>query len=117
MDNLGVLLISARIAGSASQLHPLAKTALKHQQHIPFPHNIRDLCQFRLVTRGIAKPQNRTPLPFGPEIVRLNAAPTGPLVMRIHRPDESGSFPTVVFFHGGGFVFRGHRGPRPSVAS
>ncbi|HVU72993.1 MAG TPA: alpha/beta hydrolase [Mycobacteriales bacterium] len=31
--------------------------------------------------------------------------PAGPLPVRIYRPDVTGPVPTVVFFHGGGFVF------------
>ena len=36
---------------------------------------------------------------------RTLAGPGGPLPVRIYRPDVAGPVPTVVFFHGGGFVF------------
>ncbi len=51
--------------------------------------------------------QNRNPPAVGATEDRTVPGPAGSLPVRIYRPDGTGPFPTVVFFHGGGFVFGG----------
>ncbi|WP_458210499.1 alpha/beta hydrolase [Haladaptatus sp. NG-SE-30] len=89
----------------ADAIHPHAKTALQRQQYFPLPHSKRGLRLFRLVTRWLAKLQNRDPLPVGATVDRTIPGADEPLATRLYLPNESGAFPTVVFFHGGGFVF------------
>jgi acetyl esterase len=86
-------------------IHPHAKIAFNRQQYIPIPHSTRGLRLFRLVTRWIAKLQNRDPLPVGATVDRTISGPDGPLTTRLFLPDESGPFPTVKFVQGHYFVF------------
>ena len=51
--------------------------------------------------------QNRTPPAIGSTEGRTIPGPGGELPVRIYRPEGEGPFPTVVFFHGGGFVIGG----------
>nr|WP_233265228.1 alpha/beta hydrolase [Halomarina oriensis] len=48
--------------------------------------------------------QNRNPPAVGATEDRTISGPDGDLPVRVYRPEGEGPFPTVVFFHGGGFV-------------
>jgi acetyl esterase len=49
-------------------------------------------------------PLNKRPTPVASVLNRTIPGPGGELPVRIYRPEGSGPFPTVVYFHGGGFV-------------
>ncbi|SIR76463.1 acetyl esterase [Haladaptatus litoreus] len=89
----------------ADEIHPQAKRVLKRQQYFPLPHSERGLRFFRLYTRGIARIWNRNPPSVGKIVDRTIPDSDEPLEAKLYLPEGSGPFPTVVFFHGGGFVF------------
>lgn len=68
------------------------------------PHSRRGLRLLRLVTRAVTWFQNRDPPAVGATVDRTIPGPGGDLDARLYLPDATGPFPTVVFFHGGGFV-------------
>jgi acetyl esterase len=57
---------------------------------------------FRLMTVDLRDPS--TLAPVGAVDNQQIDGPHGPIPVRIYRPEASGELPTVVFFHGGGFV-------------
>jgi acetyl esterase len=58
--------------------------------------------QYLELTHGARKPEHLVPVGSTEDITVPGAA--GELKARIYRPDEEGPFPTVAFFHGGGWV-------------
>ena len=58
--------------------------------------------QFRFTTVDLRDPATL------PQVASVDnatiAGPAGPIPIRIYRPDAAGPVPTIVFFHGGGFV-------------
>lgn len=68
------------------------------------PHSRRGLRLFRLLTRGVMWLRNRNVPPVGATRDLTIPGPAGDLDARLYLPDEEGAFPTVVFFHGGGYV-------------
>ncbi|WP_248910103.1 alpha/beta hydrolase [Halocatena marina] len=88
----------------ADEIDPQAKAAIERQNRFALPHSHRGLKLFRLVSRATMLIQNRNNPSVGAIIDRTIPGPTGDLNARLYLPDADGSFPTVVFFHGGGFV-------------
>ncbi|SIR76049.1 acetyl esterase [Haladaptatus litoreus] len=88
----------------ADELHPQAKNALKRHQRFSLPHSERGLHFFRLFSRAASWILNRNPPAVGATVERTIPGPDGSLSTKLYLPQESGSFPTIVFFHGGGFV-------------
>lgn len=57
---------------------------------------------FQAMTVGMRTPESVVPV--GATEDRTIDRPAGPMKIRIYRPEREGALPTVVFFHGGGFV-------------
>jgi acetyl esterase len=57
---------------------------------------------FRAMVVGSRDPNAEVPV-ASTEDIKFDG-PAGPLAARIYRPERTGPLPTVVFFHGGGFV-------------
>jgi acetyl esterase len=88
----------------ADEIHPQAEAAVERQDRFPLPHSRRGLKLLRLVSRAAMWFQNRNPPHIGATIDRTVPGPAGDLDSRLYLPDADGPFPTIVFFHGGGFV-------------
>jgi acetyl esterase len=88
----------------ADQIDPQAREAVRRQERIPIPHNRPGLKLIRLVTRVATWFQNRDVPDVGATTDLTVPGPGGDLAARLYRPDADGPFPTVVFFHGGGYV-------------
>jgi len=68
------------------------------------PHGRWGLKLFRLFVRGATWVENRDVPSVGAVAERTIPGPAGGIDARLYLPDGAGSFPTVVFFHGGGYV-------------
>ena len=68
------------------------------------PHSRRGLKLLRLLTRPVTWIRNRSVPSVGRTVDRTIPGPAGDLDARLYLPDADGPFPTVVFFHGGGYV-------------
>ncbi|WP_017344501.1 alpha/beta hydrolase [Halorubrum sp. T3] len=89
---------------SADQIDPQAKRAAARQSRIPLPHGGYKLKLLRLLTGPLTRLQNRNPPSVGAtESVRV-PGPEGDSEARLYLPDSDPPHPTVVLFHGGGFV-------------
>jgi acetyl esterase len=88
----------------AEEVDPQAKEAAERLDRLPLPHSRRGLKLLRLVSRVAMWVQNRNPPSVGTTIDRTIPGPAGALDARLYLPNADGPFPTVVFFHGGGFV-------------
>jgi acetyl esterase len=88
----------------ADTIDPQARAAVERQDRLPLPHSRRGLKLLRLLTRATMWIGNRNPPSVGETIDRTIPGPAGDLDARLYLPDADGPFPTVVFFHGGGFV-------------
>ncbi|UPV99617.1 alpha/beta hydrolase [Halorussus gelatinilyticus] len=88
----------------ADEIDPQALEAVERQQRFPMPHSHRGLKLLRLLSRATTWYQNRTLPSVGATIDRTIPGPAGDLDARLYLPDADGPFPTVVFFHGGGYV-------------
>lgn len=88
----------------ADEIDPQASAALEQQERFPIPNSRRGLKLARLVTRPAMWLQNRNPPSVGETVDRTIPGPGGDLDTRLYLPDGEGPFPTVVFFHGGGYV-------------
>lgn len=88
----------------ADEIHPQARAAVEWQDRFPLPHSRRGLKFLRLLSRAVTWVQNRNPPSVGTTLDHSIPGPAGDLNARLYLPDADGSFPTVVFFHGGGFV-------------
>ncbi|WP_122090296.1 alpha/beta hydrolase [Halalkalicoccus subterraneus] len=89
----------------AREIDPQAKSAVERQDRFPLPHSRRGVKLLRLVSRPATWIGNRNPPPVGATVERTVPGPAGELDARLYLPDGDGPFHTVVFFHGGGFVF------------
>ncbi|WP_096395800.1 alpha/beta hydrolase [Halorubrum trapanicum] len=89
---------------SADQIDPQAKRAAARQSRIPLPHGRYKLKLLRLLTRPLTRLQNRNPPSVGGTESVTVPRPAGDLDARLYRPAGDPPHPTVVFFHGGGFV-------------
>ncbi|MFH5797167.1 alpha/beta hydrolase [Haladaptatus sp. CMAA 1911] len=88
----------------ADEIDPQARAAVERQDRLPLPHSRRGLKLLRLISRGTMRIRNRNPPVVGATVDRSIPGPAGDLDTRLYLPDADGPFPTVVFFHGGGFV-------------
>ncbi|WP_115863256.1 alpha/beta hydrolase [Halorussus litoreus] len=88
----------------ADEIDPQAEQAVERQQRIPMPHSRRGLKLLRLLSRATVWIQNRNVPAVGATVDRTIPGPAGDLDARLYLPDADGPFPTVVFFHGGGYV-------------
>ncbi|MXR43344.1 alpha/beta hydrolase fold domain-containing protein [Halobaculum sp. WSA2] len=88
----------------ADEIDPQARAAVERQDRFPLPHSRYGLKLLRLLTRPVTWVQNRSPPSVGAVVDRTIPGPDGNLDARLYLPDCDGPFPTVVFFHGGGFV-------------
>ena len=89
----------------ADEIHPQAKAAADRRDRIPIPHSRRGLKLLRLVGDVAIRVRNRNPPAVGRTVDGTFPGPAGDLPVRLYLPDGGGPFPTVVFFHGGGYVF------------
>jgi acetyl esterase len=96
---------------SADQIDPQAKRAAARQSRIPLPHGRYRLKLLRALTGPLTRLQNRNPPSVGAtEPVSVpgsdgdSRAKPDDLDARLYLPEDDSPHPTVVFFHGGGFV-------------
>jgi len=88
----------------ADEIDPQARAAVERQDRVPLPHDRYGLKLLRLLTRPVTWVQNRNPPSVGAVVDRTIPGPDGDLDARLYLPEGDGPHPTVVFFHGGGFV-------------
>lgn len=88
----------------AEEIDPQAMEALERQGRIPLPHNRIGLKLLRLFLRPMMWLRNRDVPSVGSTTDLTIPGPAGDLDARLYLPDGDGPFPTVVFFHGGGYV-------------
>lgn len=88
----------------ADEIDPQAKAAVERQDRFPLPHSRWGVKVARLLARPMTWVQNRNPPAVGRTVDRTIPGPAGDLDARLYLPRGDGPFPTVVFFHGGGFV-------------
>ena len=89
----------------ADEIDPQAAAAIEWRERIPLPHSRRGVRLFRLFERVTTWFQNRDLPSVGRAVDRTVPGPGGSLDARLYLPEGEGPFPTVVYFHGGGFVF------------
>ena len=85
-------------------LDPQARAALERLSRYPRRRTRRGLTLLRLLARARTWIENRSLPSIGATVDRSIPGPDGAIDVRLYRPDAAGPFPTVVFFHGGGFV-------------
>ncbi|MFO8114808.1 MAG: alpha/beta hydrolase [Halorubrum sp.] len=90
---------------NADAIDPQAKAAVERDARFPLPHSRWGVKLARLLTGPIMRVRNRNPPAVGRTVDGTVPGPDGALDARLYLPDADGPFPTVVFFHGGGFVF------------
>ncbi|WP_135820278.1 alpha/beta hydrolase [Halostella litorea] len=88
----------------ADEIDPQAKAAVERQDRFPLPHSRRGLKALRLLSRAAMWVQNRNPPSVGATVDGTVPGPAGDRDARLYVPEGDGPFPTVVFFHGGGYV-------------
>ena len=92
----------------AEQLHPQARTVLDRQERfgmVPLhEHGVR---RMRWFSKLAAWFRNRSAPSVARTFDRTVPGPAGDLPVRVYRPYGTGPFPTLVYFHGGGFVSGG----------
>ncbi|ELY56388.1 alpha/beta hydrolase [Natronococcus jeotgali] len=88
----------------ADRIDPQAKEALERQERFSLPRSRRGLKVVRLLARATMWYQNRSPPSVGKTVDGTIPGPAGDLDVRLYLPNADGPFPTVVFFHGGGYV-------------
>lgn len=88
----------------ADEIDPQAKAAIDKQQ-FSIPHNRYALKLLRFVGRLTSKYGNWNPPEVGSTTDLELPGPAGKLDARLYKPDVEEPVPTVVFFHGGGYVF------------
>jgi len=87
----------------ADEMHPQAREAAAATTRLQ-PLHERNRHLLRALERASSWYRNRNQLPVGAAVDREIPGPDGELPIRVYQPDASGPFPTLVFFHGGGFV-------------
>ena len=97
-----------RCAGmEADEIDPQARRALERQERFSLPHSRWGLKLLRRVVDVATWVQNRSVPSVGTVVTRTIPGPGGDLPVRLYRPDTDEPRPTVVFFHGGGYVLGG----------
>ena len=86
----------------ADEIDPQARAAVERQDRFPMPHSRCGLKLLRLISGPATWIRN--PPAVGATADRTIPGPAGELDARLYLPAAEGRFPTVVFFHGGGFV-------------
>ena len=89
----------------ADEIDPQAKAAVERRDRFPLPHSRWALKLARLLTEPVMWVRNRNPPPVGRTVDGTVPGPESDLDARLYLPDADAPFPTVVFFHGGGFVY------------
>jgi acetyl esterase len=91
--------------GDNAELHPEAAAALRQRERF-VPDSLRTVGARRLrwLERATSWWQNRDPPAVGGVTDGTIPGPDGRIPVRAYRPDADGPYPTVVFYHGGGFV-------------
>jgi len=90
-----------------ADLHPEAEAAMQRRQTLGLsPLHSVGLRRLRLLNRAFNWWRNRDPPAVGRVVDRTIPGPddADDVPVRLYRPKGDGPFPTVVFFHGGGFV-------------
>jgi acetyl esterase len=87
------------------EMHPEARAAMERRERLGLT-SLRSLGirRLRLLMRVTSWWQNRNPPKVGRVVDRTIPGPARDLPVRLYRPEGDGPFPTVVFYHGGGFV-------------
>ncbi|WP_134670325.1 alpha/beta hydrolase [Halorussus marinus] len=89
----------------ADEIHPQARAMLDRREQLGLaPIREVGLGRLRLLMRLTNWVQNRNPPSVGRTVDRTIPGPGGDLPVRLYRPTGEGPFPTVVYFHGGGYV-------------
>jgi acetyl esterase len=88
----------------ADELDPAAAAAVERQERFPIPHNRLGLKFLRLVSRPAMWYQNRDVPEVGASRDLTIPGPDGDRDARLYLPAGDRPVPTVVFFHGGGYV-------------
>lgn len=88
----------------ADEIDPQAASAMAAQQRLPVPHSRWGLKLLRGVSSVAMRMQNRNLPAIGATRDLTIPGPDGELAARLYLPDDGGPVPTVVFFHGGGYV-------------
>jgi acetyl esterase len=88
----------------AEEIDPQARAAVRRQERFPLPHSRRGLRLLRLLTRGVMWVRNRDVPSVGTVSDLAIPGPGGDMDARLYLPERERPVPTVVFFHGGGFV-------------
>lgn len=89
-------------------MHPQAEAMLERRRRFGLtPLHEHGARRLRLLARVGNWLQNRNPPAVGEVTDRTISGPDGELPVRIYRPEGDGATPTLVFFHGGGFVLGG----------
>lgn len=84
-------------------LHPTAQAMIDMMNQIGFKLGDGDVATVRAMSSAPLPPEDQR-VPVGSVEDRTIPGPAGDLAVRIYRPAADGPRPTVVFFHGGGFV-------------
>jgi len=86
-------------------MDPQAAAVLERQRRIGLrPLSERPLWLLRLLERVASRLRNRDPPAVGATTDGTIPGPDGGLDVRVYRPEGPGPFPTVAFFHGGGYL-------------
>lgn len=86
-------------------MHPEAEAMLERRQRFGLaPLHEHGARRLRLLSRVTDWFRNRNPPTVGSVTDRTILGPAGELPVRIYRPAGDGPTPTLVFFHGGGYV-------------
>lgn len=88
----------------ADEIDPQAMAEVRRQERFPLPHSRFGLKLLRLLMGATMWIRNRDVPSVGRTVDRTIPGPAGDLDVRLYLPEGEGPFPTVVFFHGGGFV-------------
>ena len=83
-------------------LHPQAATMVRRQRRVQRLLPDQSVRGLRWLTRLGAWLRDAPPV--GTVHDRAIAGPDGEIPIRIYRPEGETPFPTIVYFHGGGFV-------------